>query len=60
MEAYGDGEKKVLESEKNTRKFARRSIVAKSLILKNETLTRENLTQKDQAMALNHLEFMKF
>ena len=46
MEAYGDGEKKVLESEKNTRKFARRSIVAKSLILKNETLTRENLTQK--------------
>lgn len=44
--AYGDGEKKVLKSEKKTRKFARRSIVAKSMILKNETLTRENLTQK--------------
>ncbi len=46
VSAYGNGVKKILKSEKKARKFARRSIVAKSTILKNETLTKYNITQK--------------
>lgn len=42
--AFGDGIKKCNDSEKNTKKIARRSIVASKLISKGEVITYNNIT----------------
>ena len=57
--SIGDGIKKVLKCEAKTRKYARRSIVAKKRIIKNQVFSENNLTFKRPGTGLSPILFYK-
>ena len=57
--SIGDGIKKVLKCEAKTRKYARRSIVAKKKIIKNQVFSENNLTFKRPGTGLSPILFYK-
>ena len=57
--SIGDGIKKVLKCEAKTRKYARRSIIAKRKIIKNEVFSENNLTFKRPGTGLSPKLFFK-
>tara|TARA_B110000027_G_scaffold132170_1_gene157815 strand:- start:3806 stop:4858 length:1053 start_codon:yes stop_codon:yes gene_type:complete len=57
--SIGDGIKKVLKCEAKTRKYARRSIVAKKNIIKNEVFSENNLSCKRPGTGLSPTLFFK-
>ncbi|MEQ9490381.1 MAG: N-acetylneuraminate synthase family protein [Alphaproteobacteria bacterium] len=57
VSSLGDGEKRLLDIEKNTQDVARRSLVAARPISKGEVLTEENLTAKRPADGKNSMDY---